>query len=69
MSIEAPDYITTTEICQRLALSRAAVTKLLHTGRIRNFDVSVSQKRKCFRVLRSDFEKFLEEISSDKREK
>ena len=68
MSIESPDYITTAEICKRLALSRAAVTRLLHAGRIRHLDVSTGQKRKRFRILRSDFEKFLEEISSDKKD-
>ena len=66
---ENPDYISSAEIGKRLAITKTAVTRLLHSGKIPAIDIGSGTRRKRFRVLREDFEKFLEEAKVKRPEK
>ena len=58
---EHPDFISSAEIGKILGLGRAAVTRLLHSGKIPALDIGTGPIRSRFRVRRKDFEKFLDE--------
>jgi len=55
------EYITTTEIVNKLGLSYSSVLRLIHGKTLPAVAVGVSLKRPVYRILRSDFEKFLQE--------
>ena len=59
-------FISSAEIRQRLGVCPATVTKMLRAGKIPAVDIGVGGKRKHYRILRSDFEKFIEEARSGK---
>jgi len=66
-----PNYISTAEISEKLGVCRATVTRLIHSGKIPALDLGSGTNRCQFRILREDFEKFMEEarVRKPKRRK
>jgi len=55
------DYITTREIKETLRVASKTVRDLILVGKIPAINVGKSNSRKHYRILRKDFEKFLED--------